>query len=413
MSVRAGPPPKWSSKHHRAVPPNSVTGEQAYYDPDTGLFDAERKALLEQDRGFNDVRKNERHVAEFPKQLLKLYDETRAEYITKHKEQTQLSIKVNQLVNDIKGLKEARTQMESENKKTNHLNKPLERYDRDELFYKAISHKKWIDGVSPDSFITGTADSARCFMRFYISKMQDEFEYDLVVHQTDESVRELSQLEREYDQLKRATKMLAMDLNTLHDELSSSTRREITGSQSARTIDQVKANLLTRAVDVPTRGKNAQVPALEDKEKTTDDGQDVARQHVFLDLAKKADWAEVELTLRFCPHLVNCQPSGRWSALHHAAEKGPLSAVQMLIAKGANIKLRNNDMDTPLDVASCDEIQTYLKQQGRATKRMREDEITPVKEGDPGSKMARTINNETAASMSSVGSLSSVALPTM
>ena len=31
-----------------AVPPNSVTGEKAYYDPKTRLFDADRKVLIEQ-----------------------------------------------------------------------------------------------------------------------------------------------------------------------------------------------------------------------------------------------------------------------------------------------------------------------------------------------------------------------------
>ncbi|CAJ1438997.1 unnamed protein product [Effrenium voratum] len=52
------------------------------------------------------------------------------------------------------------------------------------------------------------------------------------------------------------------------------------------------------------------------------------------------------------PDLVNCQPNGRWSALHHAAHKGNLAAVQSLLERGASLTLKTREGLTPVEVAS-------------------------------------------------------------
>merc|ERR1719373_1297162 len=51
------------------------------------------------------------------------------------------------------------------------------------------------------------------------------------------------------------------------------------------------------------------------------------------------------------PKIVNVQPSGRWSALHQAAESGNAEAVKFLLAHGANLEVLTSDGKTPKDVA--------------------------------------------------------------
>eukprot|EP00973_Karenia_brevis_P088186 12228304-Karenia_brevis.AAC.1 len=50
------------------------------------------------------------------------------------------------------------------------------------------------------------------------------------------------------------------------------------------------------------------------------------------------------------PELINVQPSGRWSALHQAAEEGRLKAVMFLVANGANIEAKNSENEMPVNV---------------------------------------------------------------
>ncbi|CAE7467824.1 ANKRD49 [Symbiodinium pilosum] len=75
-------------------------------------------------------------------------------------------------------------------------------------------------------------------------------------------------------------------------------------------------------------------------------------QHRFLDAAKAGNFSQVRRMLSESPELINCQPGGRWSALHHAAYKGNLSAVQSLLELGASTSLRTRDGFTPAEVAA-------------------------------------------------------------
>jgi hypothetical protein len=77
----------------------------------------------------------------------------------------------------------------------------------------------------------------------------------------------------------------------------------------------------------------------------------VAKQHLFLDHAKSFDFKTCREMLEETPELVNMQPSGRWSALHQAAEAGKPTAVKMLLSKGADVNLKTKSGQTPRDVA--------------------------------------------------------------
>ena len=53
----------------------------------------------------------------------------------------------------------------------------------------------------------------------------------------------------------------------------------------------------------------------------------VQQQHAFLDAAKSCDFQRVRELVTASPGLVNCQPAGRWSALHQAAQAGDAGTV--------------------------------------------------------------------------------------
>ena len=57
----------------------------------------------------------------------------------------------------------------------------------------------------------------------------------------------------------------------------------------------------------------------------------VVEQHAFLDKGKKRDWTGVRCALADSPGLINVQPLGRWSVLHHAAEAGNIEIVSFLL----------------------------------------------------------------------------------
>jgi len=74
-------------------------------------------------------------------------------------------------------------------------------------------------------------------------------------------------------------------------------------------------------------------------------------QHAFLDVAKRYDFARVQALVLASPGLVNCQPAGRWSALHQAAHCGNVQAVRFLLDHGASTRARTRDGLTPLELA--------------------------------------------------------------
>jgi len=92
-------------------------------------------------------------------------------------------------------------------------------------------------------------------------------------------------------------------------------------------------------------------------------------QHRFLDAAKAGNFSQVRRMLSESPDLINCQPGGRWSALHHAAYKGNLSAVQSLLELGASTTIRTRDGFTPVEVAASNvfEYLLYISLQAAAT----------------------------------------------
>jgi len=105
-------------------------------------------------------------------------------------------------------------------------------------------------------------------------------------------------------------------------------------------------------------------------------------QHAFLDAAQRCDFALVRDLVIRKPGLVNCQPAGRWSALHQAAYAGRAQAVQFLLAHGASTTLRARDGLTPLDVAKDGVVELLLV----ATSEMSSPSGAPGpgKPGDPG-----------------------------
>ena len=93
----------------------------------------------------------------------------------------------------------------------------------------------------------------------------------------------------------------------------------------------------------------------------------VVQQHQFLDKAKEYDFEAVRTLVSDNPGYVNCQPSGRWSALHQAAEAGNVETVQFLLDHGADVSVLTRDSKTPLDVAHKD-VRSLLAS-GRPLKR--------------------------------------------
>lgn len=94
-------------------------------------------------------------------------------------------------------------------------------------------------------------------------------------------------------------------------------------------------------------------------------------QHAFLDKAKKHDFASVRALVSSQPALVNVQPAGRWSALHHAAEHGHKEMVRFLLALGADCSSQTKDGRTPAQVAKRSSIRALLGE-GAGTKRSAE-----------------------------------------
>ena len=84
-------------------------------------------------------------------------------------------------------------------------------------------------------------------------------------------------------------------------------------------------------------------------------------QHQFLDLAKQRDWARVRGALEANPGLVNACVSGRWSALHQAADADSIDASRMLLQYGADPLALNRDGQTPRELASLDELAGVLR----------------------------------------------------
>eukprot|EP00930_Biecheleria_cincta_P025177 TRINITY_DN17955_c0_g1_i1.p1 TRINITY_DN17955_c0_g1~~TRINITY_DN17955_c0_g1_i1.p1 ORF type:complete len:691 (-),score=123.63 TRINITY_DN17955_c0_g1_i1:91-2136(-) len=75
-------------------------------------------------------------------------------------------------------------------------------------------------------------------------------------------------------------------------------------------------------------------------------------EHTFLDLAKSRRWELLRAMLRDTTDLAAVQPSGRWSALHHAASAGHAQAIQDLLASRADPGARTADGKTALELSS-------------------------------------------------------------
>lgn len=72
---------------------------------------------------------------------------------------------------------------------------------------------------------------------------------------------------------------------------------------------------------------------------------------MFLDAAKRGDFATVRKLAKANAGYVNVQPLGRWSALHQAASKADVEAVRFLLSKGADQTVMTRKGETPYDVA--------------------------------------------------------------
>ena len=78
---------------------------------------------------------------------------------------------------------------------------------------------------------------------------------------------------------------------------------------------------------------------------------DILKQHAFLNAAKNYEFEHVKSLVKSNRRLINVQPGGRWSALHHAAAAGDGSMINWLIARGANLHSQTRDGKKPIDVA--------------------------------------------------------------
>jgi hypothetical protein len=91
----------------------------------------------------------------------------------------------------------------------------------------------------------------------------------------------------------------------------------------------------------------------------------LAEQHAALDLAKRYDWAGLEATLAASSSpkaLVNAQPSGRWSVLHQAADRGGPVVVEMLLLRfGADPLARTRDGRTARELARDPAVHALLQ----------------------------------------------------
>lgn len=83
----------------------------------------------------------------------------------------------------------------------------------------------------------------------------------------------------------------------------------------------------------------------------------VRQQHAFLDAAKRYDFSRVQALVLQNPGYVNCQPAGRWTALHQAASVGDTAAVRFLLAHGASVAVRTMDGLTPHEVAKSNVVE--------------------------------------------------------
>ena len=89
-------------------------------------------------------------------------------------------------------------------------------------------------------------------------------------------------------------------------------------------------------------------------------------QHEFLDAAKSWDWPRVEQFLEEDPRLINCQPLGRWSALHQAAANGNARVVSLLVSLGVSLDVTNSAGRTPMDIAATSEVRELLRAEAAA-----------------------------------------------
>jgi len=101
----------------------------------------------------------------------------------------------------------------------------------------------------------------------------------------------------------------------------------------------------------PLVSGNAELALRTRRGASTLDGPSEREQHAFLDAAKNNRFAQVRQFVLATPSFVNCQPAGRWSALHQAAQFGNVEAVTFLLEHGASVTVRTRDGLTPLDVA--------------------------------------------------------------
>lgn len=111
--------------------------------------------------------------------------------------------------------------------------------------------------------------------------------------------------------------------------------------------------------DSPSRGGAARSRTSASRATSSSHGQrggvpppSVQEQHSFLDCARDYNFSHVRSLVLANPGLVNCQPAGRWSALHQAARKGDVTTVGFLLAHGANANAWTMDGRSVMDLAA-------------------------------------------------------------
>jgi len=121
----------------------------------------------------------------------------------------------------------------------------------------------------------------------------------------------------------------------------------------------------------------------------------IAEQHAFLDAAKTFSFATVKQLVLDNPAYANCQPSGRWTALHQAGLAGDAEMVKFLIARGADLKCTTTDGRTPWDVAKA-ECKALLEPPGGGKGKAGGKQKAAVQSGPPPKSQKVSMKGSTA-----------------
>jgi len=136
----------------------------------------------------------------------------------------------------------------------------------------------------------------------------------------------------------------------------------LASDDQAKVLDKASPNAMAKdkvEPNVNMEPKN-EAKALAARALSADKGPPLALQHTFCDKAKEHNFDAIKTMLEEDMLLINCQPAGRWSALHQFAAAADLQAVKFLLERGADKQAKTKDGQTPSEVAANATIKKLL-----------------------------------------------------